>query len=80
MISQAFSSNRAVKISPNSSVASLQHHRGTTEKWIIPDAEYDVGVRNVGNKGFLDAVNTASGKHYFSMHQESVGNNSSGEG
>ncbi|KAA0057011.1 CACTA en-spm transposon protein [Cucumis melo var. makuwa] len=32
----------------------------TTRKWIIPDAENDVGIRNVGNKGFPDAVNTAS--------------------
>ncbi|KAA0040902.1 CACTA en-spm transposon protein [Cucumis melo var. makuwa] len=47
----------------------------TTRKWIVPDAENDVGIRNVGNKGFPDAVNTASGnasgKHYFPTHQES---------
>ncbi|TYK21553.1 CACTA en-spm transposon protein [Cucumis melo var. makuwa] len=53
-------------------------------KWIIPDAKNDVGIRNVGNKGFPDAVNTASGKasgkHYFPMHQVSVDKNSSGEG
>ncbi|TYJ98059.1 CACTA en-spm transposon protein [Cucumis melo var. makuwa] len=40
-----------------------------TRKWSIPDAEKDVGIKNVGNKGFPDAVNTVSreesGKHSF---------------
>ncbi|KAA0036191.1 CACTA en-spm transposon protein [Cucumis melo var. makuwa] len=60
------------------------HANHTTKKWIIPNAENNVGIRNVGNKGFSDAVNTASGKasgkHYFPTHPESVGKNSSGEG
>ncbi|TYK11096.1 uncharacterized protein E5676_scaffold73G00930 [Cucumis melo var. makuwa] len=58
--------------------------RYTTRKLIISDTEHDVGIRNVGNKGFSDAVNTASDKasrkHSFPTHQEIVGKNSSGEG
>ncbi|KAA0033996.1 CACTA en-spm transposon protein [Cucumis melo var. makuwa] len=68
----------------SSVIGSKENVQFTTRKWIILDAENDVGLRNVGNKGFLDAVNTASGnasgKHYFPTHQESVGKNSSGEG
>ncbi|KAA0062852.1 uncharacterized protein E6C27_scaffold2406G00070 [Cucumis melo var. makuwa] len=33
----------------------------TTRKWSIPDAEKDVGIKNVGNKSFPDVVNNASG-------------------
>ena len=49
----------------------------TTRKWSIPDVKKDVGIKNIGNKGFLDAMNTtsgeASGKHSFPTHQEGVG-------
>ncbi|KAA0037193.1 CACTA en-spm transposon protein [Cucumis melo var. makuwa] len=48
----------------------------TTRKWSIPDAEKDVGIKNVENKVFPDAINTASGeasgKHSFPMHHENV--------
>ncbi|TYK29994.1 ty3-gypsy retrotransposon protein [Cucumis melo var. makuwa] len=46
----------------------------TTRKWSIPDAEKDVGIKNVANKGFPDAVNNASGdasgKIVFPTHHE----------
>ncbi|KAA0058973.1 NBS-LRR type resistance protein [Cucumis melo var. makuwa] len=53
----------------------------TTSKWSISDAKKDVGIKNVENKGFPDAINTASGdasgKHSFPTHQEGVGKFSS---
>ncbi|KAA0033931.1 CACTA en-spm transposon protein [Cucumis melo var. makuwa] len=53
----------------------------TTRKWSIPDAEKDVGIKNIGDKGFLDTVNNASGeasrKHSFPTHHEGVGKYSS---
>ncbi|KAA0063477.1 CACTA en-spm transposon protein [Cucumis melo var. makuwa] len=55
-----------------------------TRKWSIPDAEKDVDIKNVGNKGFSDAVNNASGvasgKQSFPMHHEGVGKYTSGKG
>uniref|UniRef100_A0A9I9EL35 Uncharacterized protein n=1 Tax=Cucumis melo TaxID=3656 RepID=A0A9I9EL35_CUCME len=58
--------------------------RITTIKWSIPDAEKDVGIKNVGNKGFPDAVNNASGdasgKQSFPTHHEGVYKNTSGKG
>ncbi|KAA0043064.1 succinate dehydrogenase (ubiquinone) iron-sulfur subunit 3 [Cucumis melo var. makuwa] len=46
-------------------------------KWRIPDAEKHVGIKNVGNKGFPDALNNASGdasgKPPFPTHHEGVG-------
>ncbi|KAA0026299.1 CACTA en-spm transposon protein [Cucumis melo var. makuwa] len=75
---------RPVTRSRSKRITQEQSQEITTRKWIIPDVENDVGIRNVGNKGFPDAVNTASGnasgKHYFPTHQESVGKNLSGEG
>ncbi|KAA0032412.1 CACTA en-spm transposon protein [Cucumis melo var. makuwa] len=56
----------------------------TRRKWSIPDAEKHVGIKNVGNKGFPDAVKNASGdasgKLSFPMHHEGVGKNTSGKG
>ncbi|KAA0032206.1 CACTA en-spm transposon protein [Cucumis melo var. makuwa] len=52
----------------------------TTRKWSISDAEKDVGIKKVGNKGFPDAINTASGKHSFPTHHEGVGKYSSKKG
>ncbi|KAA0041799.1 Ulp1-like peptidase [Cucumis melo var. makuwa] len=56
----------------------------TTRKWSIPDAEKHVGIKNVGNKGFPDALNNASrdasGKPSFPTHHEGVGKNTSGKG
>uniref|UniRef100_A0A9I9EEL1 Uncharacterized protein n=1 Tax=Cucumis melo TaxID=3656 RepID=A0A9I9EEL1_CUCME len=56
----------------------------TTRKWSIPDAEKDVGIKNIGNKGFPDAVNNASGdasgKQSFLTHHEGVGKNTSRKG
>ncbi|KAA0031672.1 hypothetical protein E5676_scaffold409G00380 [Cucumis melo var. makuwa] len=56
----------------------------TTRKWSIPDAKKDVGIKNVGNKGFPDAVNNASGdasrKQSFPTYHEGVGKNTSGKG
>ncbi|KAA0041096.1 CACTA en-spm transposon protein [Cucumis melo var. makuwa] len=56
----------------------------TTRKWSIPDAEKDVGIKNVRNKGFSDAVNNASGdaseKQYFPTHHEGVRKYTSGKG
>ncbi|TYK26610.1 CACTA en-spm transposon protein [Cucumis melo var. makuwa] len=53
-------------------------------KWSIPDAEKDVDIKNVGNKVFPNAINTASeeasGKHCFPTHHEGVGKYSSGKG
>ncbi|KAA0053564.1 CACTA en-spm transposon protein [Cucumis melo var. makuwa] len=50
----------------------------------IPDVEKDVGIKNVGNKGFPDAVNNASGdasrKQSFPTHHEGIGKNTSGKG
>ncbi|KAA0050974.1 hypothetical protein E6C27_scaffold761G001040 [Cucumis melo var. makuwa] len=50
----------------------------TTRKWRIPDVEKHVGIKNVGNKGFPDALNNASGdasgKPPFPTHHEGVGN------
>ncbi|TYK09603.1 CACTA en-spm transposon protein [Cucumis melo var. makuwa] len=46
---------------------------------VIPDAEEHVGIKNVGNKDFLDAVSNASGnasgKQSFPMHHEGVDKN-----
>ncbi|KAA0048153.1 reverse transcriptase [Cucumis melo var. makuwa] len=57
---------------------------GIIRKWSIPDAEKDVGIKNVGNKGFPDAVNNASrdasGKQSFPTHHEGVDKNTSGKG
>ncbi|KAA0054041.1 uncharacterized protein E6C27_scaffold318G001050 [Cucumis melo var. makuwa] len=54
------------------------------KKWSIPDAEEHVGIKNVGNKGFPDALNNASedasGKPSFLTHHEGVGKNTSGKG
>ncbi|TYK11644.1 zinc finger protein ZPR1-like protein [Cucumis melo var. makuwa] len=54
------------------------------KKWSIPDTEKHVGIKNVGNKGFFDAVNNASGdasgKLSFPTHQEGVGKNTSRKG
>uniref|UniRef100_A0A9I9EAJ4 Uncharacterized protein n=1 Tax=Cucumis melo TaxID=3656 RepID=A0A9I9EAJ4_CUCME len=69
----------------------LAHHRQviilsncTTRKWRIPDAEKHVGIKNVGNKGFPDALNNASGdasgKPPFPTHHEGVGKHTSGKG
>ncbi|KAA0056886.1 NDR1/HIN1-Like protein 3-like isoform X2 [Cucumis melo var. makuwa] len=56
----------------------------TTRKWRIPDVEKHVGIKNVGNKGFPDALNNASGdasgKPPFPTHHEGVGKNTSGKG
>ncbi|KAA0049799.1 CACTA en-spm transposon protein [Cucumis melo var. makuwa] len=56
----------------------------TTRKWSIPDAKKDVDIKNVENKGFPDAINTASGdasgKHSFPTHHEGVGKYLSGKG
>ncbi|KAA0056252.1 CACTA en-spm transposon protein [Cucumis melo var. makuwa] len=56
----------------------------TTRKWSISDAEKHVGIKNVENKGFPDAVNNASrdasGKQAFPTHHEGVGKNTSGKG
>ncbi|KAA0051266.1 ty3-gypsy retrotransposon protein [Cucumis melo var. makuwa] len=56
----------------------------TTRKWSIPDAEKDVGIKNVANKGFPDAVNNASGdasgKIVFPTHHEGVSKYTSGKG
>ncbi|KAA0065518.1 CACTA en-spm transposon protein [Cucumis melo var. makuwa] len=56
----------------------------TIRKWSIPDAEKHVGIKNVENKGFPDAVNNASGdasgKLSFSTHHEGVDKNTSGKG
>ncbi|KAA0066300.1 CACTA en-spm transposon protein [Cucumis melo var. makuwa] len=53
---------------------------GATRKWSIPDVEKDIGIKNVGNKGFPNTINTASGKHSFPTHHEGVGKYSSGKG
>ncbi|TYK08940.1 CACTA en-spm transposon protein [Cucumis melo var. makuwa] len=56
----------------------------TTRKWSIPDAEKHVGIKNIGNKGFPDALNNASGdasgKPSFPTHHEGVGKNTLGKG
>ncbi|TYK11884.1 uncharacterized protein E5676_scaffold177G00390 [Cucumis melo var. makuwa] len=56
----------------------------TTRKWSILDAEKDVGIKNVGNKSFPNAVNNgsgdASGKQSFPMHHEGVAKYTSGKG
>uniref|UniRef100_A0A9I9E5Y9 CACTA en-spm transposon protein n=1 Tax=Cucumis melo TaxID=3656 RepID=A0A9I9E5Y9_CUCME len=56
----------------------------TTRKWSIPDDEKDVGIKNVGNKGFPDAVNNASGdasgKQSFPTHHKGVGKYTLGKG
>ncbi|KAA0046644.1 CACTA transposable element [Cucumis melo var. makuwa] len=56
----------------------------TTRKWSIPDDEKDVGIKNVGNKDFPDAVNNASGdasgKQSFPTHHEGVGKYTLGKG
>ncbi|TYK27695.1 CACTA en-spm transposon protein [Cucumis melo var. makuwa] len=58
-----------------------QRRRSTTRKWSIPDAKKDVGIKNIGNEGFSDAINTkseeASGKHSFPTHHEGVAKYSS---
>ncbi|TYK10415.1 hypothetical protein E5676_scaffold459G00600 [Cucumis melo var. makuwa] len=55
----------------------------TTRKWSIPDVEKHFDIKNVGNKGFSDAVNNASGdasgKLSFPTHHEGVGKNTSGK-
>ncbi|KAA0045596.1 NBS-LRR type resistance protein [Cucumis melo var. makuwa] len=55
----------------------------TTRKWSICDAKKDVGIKNVGKKGILDAVKTASGeasgKSVFQTHQTGVGHAASGK-
>ncbi|KAA0046834.1 CACTA en-spm transposon protein [Cucumis melo var. makuwa] len=60
------------------------HFIRTTRKWSIPDAEKHVGIKNVGNKGFSDALNNASGdasgKPSFPTHHEGVGKDTSGKG
>ncbi|TYJ98643.1 hypothetical protein E5676_scaffold507G00280 [Cucumis melo var. makuwa] len=59
------------------------HSVNRIRKWSIPDAEKDVDIKNVGNKGFSDALNTtsreASGKHSFPMHHVGVDKYSSGK-
>ncbi|KAA0050361.1 uncharacterized protein E6C27_scaffold88G00930 [Cucumis melo var. makuwa] len=46
--------------------------------------EKDVGIKNVGNKGFPDVINNASGdasgKHSFPTHHEGIGKYTSGKG
>ncbi|KAL0551651.1 hypothetical protein IC582_010740 [Cucumis melo] len=62
---------------------SLKTFTITTRKWSILDAENHVGIKNVGNKGFPDALNNASGdasgKPSFPTHHEGVGKNTSGK-
>ncbi|KAA0063234.1 GDSL esterase/lipase [Cucumis melo var. makuwa] len=62
----------------------VEQDTDTTRKWSIPDAENHVGIKNVGNKGFPDALNNASGaasgKPSFPTHHEGVGKNTSGKG